>query len=473
MNKNFSAPFRFINLGYFFTLVFHPIVYADTVLTYTPKPSNLEEVVVTSQRREQSLSSIPLAVSVINSQLITKASLNSLSEIASLIPNLQIAQPNGDVLPIFSIRGVSMADYSTNQSSPIGVYQDGVYLSANYMNGMTLFDLERVEVIKGPQGTLFGKNTTGGAIQLISKTPDFEADGNLKLSLGNYNAYELKAAYETPLIDQKLALRVAANIAKADGYSENHAPGQDDLSAVDRQAFKATLLYQANDDLEAVLRLYSSRSDANAPAVIPEASIATAFGNIDVASLVLAGASQPFYVRPASYDGHDADANKVGKMAIEKDGISLNVHWQQGNINFNSITGYYNGRYDLQADSDGTPLQVLELGYLSENKQFSQEFIISSEQSEPFGYIAGIYFSQDSVDTEVYYDFFHSWQTIAPAFNPGGALTTELPPSGLTQVQRYEQDRKSQALFGQINYDLSNALTITAGLRYTKDHGKQ
>ena len=421
-----------------------------------------EEVIVTAQKREQVLHGIPLSVSVVNRQLIENASIHYLGNISAVIPNMQTALPNGEVLPIFSIRGISMADYSTNQSSPIAVYHDEIYLGANYLHGMPLFDLERIEVLKGPQGTLYGKNTTGGAINLLSRTPNFETDGFARLSLGNYNSQEFEAAYETAVIENTLAARIAVNTSKADGYSKNHASGKGDLSEVDRHAFRLSLKYQANNDINAILRLSTGRSNPNTQAVIPEASLP---GGIDKLSQGLAAASQPFYVRPSHYDGNDADANKVGKIDIKNDGVSLRVNWQTEHHLLSSITGYYKADYDLAADSDGTPQQLLELDYLSSIDQLSQEFRISSNDTTPFSYIAGIYFSQDTIDTEVIYDYFHGLEAISPGFNP--------PLTGFTQVQRYEQERFSQAIYGHLSYDISDATTFTSGIRYTNDHNKQ
>ncbi|MCR8924197.1 TonB-dependent receptor [Dasania sp. GY-MA-18] len=443
-------------------------ILANPSLANSPTPSHpqaLEEVLVTALRREQALSKVPLAVNVLSADLIQRSSLQTLSEISALVPNLQVAQPNGEVLPLFSIRGISMADYSTNQSSPVGIYQDGVYLSSNFMHGLAMFDLQRVEVLKGPQGTLYGRNTTAGAINLLSNSPDFTADGYASLSLGNYNAHEFNGAYETPLIENKLAARLATNIARTDGYSENHTPGLDDLNQVDRQSYRLSLRYQANDNVEAILKLNSSRSDTNAPAVIPEATIATAAGNIDVLSATLGLFSQPFYVRPSGFDGHDANNGKNGKMAIAVDGASLALNWQLDSVNLNSTTAYYDSSYDLRADSDGTPQQLLELDYLTDSRQFSQEFSISSLETAPLGYIAGVYYHQDSVDTHVTFDYFHSLEAVLPGYAP--------PNTGFTQEQRYEQDRHSLAIYGQLDYQLSDALTLTAGLRYTRDRNKQ
>lgn len=412
--------------------------------------SKLEEVNVTAQKREQRLLDVPISVSVINRQQLTNSHISTLSNITGLIPNFQAGLPNGEVIPIFSIRGVSMADYSVNQSSPIGVYIDEVNLGANYTHGLSIFDLERIEVLRGPQGTLYGKNTTGGAINLISKTPDFEADGYIKLGVGNNNLRSAEGAYETPIIEQKLSARLAYTIEEADGYTDNHNPGKKDLSATDRHSARLVLNYQPTEQFAAILRLSTGRSSPEHQAIIPEISGPPA--NL-------------FYERPSSYDSHDTDANKTGRTKVKTDGGSLSLTWETGDVIFTSVTGIYSGEFDQQADSDGTAMQILEVDYLSELDQWSQDFRVSSQQSEPFAYTAGLYFAKEEIDTNIIYDFFHVLRAFVPDFDP--------PNSGFSQGQHYEQEKESRAIYGQLSYKLSTSTTLTTGLRYTEDENSQ
>jgi len=131
----------------------------------------LEEVLVTAQKRSQSTQDIPVAVTGMTDTQLDKYGFENASDIAAQVPNMQVSGPYGDIQPIFSIRGVSMSDYSSNQASPIGVYVDETYLAPVYSHGANFFDIERLEVLRGPQGTLYGKNTTGGAINIITRTP--------------------------------------------------------------------------------------------------------------------------------------------------------------------------------------------------------------------------------------------------------------------------------------------------------------
>ncbi len=146
--------------------------------------AQLEEVVVTAQKRSESMQDIPVAVSAIGGTDIEALGWENAADVAAQVPNMQMSAPYGDVQPLFAIRGVSMVDYTPSQSSPIGVYVDEAYIGAPFLQGMAMFDMERIEVLRGPQGTLYGKNTTGGAINLITRTPDVDTETNGWISAG-------------------------------------------------------------------------------------------------------------------------------------------------------------------------------------------------------------------------------------------------------------------------------------------------
>lgn len=431
----------------------------NTTATATTTENVLTETLVTAQKREQRLLDIPIAISVIDSKSLQARQSNNLTDIAQQVPGLQISSPNGSILPIFSIRGVSMSDYNLNQASPVGIYLDEVYLSANYTHGLSLFDLERIEVLRGPQGTLYGKNTTGGAINIISRKPDFDSDGYLRITAGNYNKRAVQAAYEHPLIDNVLAARFAVNYETADGYAKNHFPGGDDLSGTDRLATRLTLLLQPSDSLDATLSINTGHSDPTTQGVVFEP---TGANGLDLVSTVLASQGEAFYQRPASYGYHDVDANKVDHSRVLTQGANLTINKSFDNIRLTSVSSYYNGKYDQLADSDGTPIQILEIDGHAEVDQWSQDLRISSIQAEPWAYTLGLYAAGEKHNVYNAYDFYHSWQVLDPAI-----------AAGFTLDQRYQQERESRAIYGQLDYKLSSTLTLTSGLRYTEDENRQ
>ena len=184
-------------------------------------PAGMDEIVVTAQRRAQSIMDVPLAITAIDSSTLAKDGISNSAQLATAVPNLQISSPYGDTQPNFSLRGISVAnEYNSNQASPIGVYIDDVYIAPRTSQGMGLFDLDRVEVLRGPQGTLFGRNTTGGAIDFITRAPSLDgSNGYAESGYGNFNTFTAQGAVEETLIPGELGIRVAGNWVHGGGQN--------------------------------------------------------------------------------------------------------------------------------------------------------------------------------------------------------------------------------------------------------------
>ena len=419
----------------------------------------LEEILVSAQKREQYLSDVPLSISVLSADSLSVQQITTLTDLAGHVPGVQIASPNGDILPIIAMRGVSMADYNVNQASPIGVYLDEMSLTSNYTQGLALFDLERIEVLRGPQGTLYGKNTTGGAINLVSREPDFERDGYLDLSLGNYERQTIKAAYETPLSDT-LAVRIALHGEQGDGYSKNHYAGGGDLSSANRYAGRITLKWQPDESLSAVLRLNGGYSNPETQAVVSEG---TDPGGLDRLSSTFAAFGLPHYERPANYAYDDTNSNKVDNTRAVTEGVILNVKKDFGQYSLSSVSGYYTGDYDHFSDADGTPQQLLETDWRGDIQQWSQDIRLSHFQEQGLSWTLGLYAAGEEHQVHNTFEMFHGLAPLVPEFGPN---------SGFTLDQRYEQARDSVAAYGQLEYDWGQN-RVTLGLRYTIDDNKQ
>jgi len=454
VNPNFSrnGPFRFSSLAV-------SISFCLALPVAVANDGTLEEVLVSAQKREQNLSDVPLSISVLSADSLTVQQITNLTDLSGYVPGVQIASPNGDILPIIAMRGVSMADYNVNQASPIGVYLDEMSLTSNYTHGLALFDLERVEVLRGPQGTLYGKNTTGGAINLISREPDFQPDGYFDLGLGNYQRQILKAAYEAPLSDS-VAVRVALQGEQGEGYSKNHYPGGDDLSSANRLAGRVTLKWQPDDTLSAVLRLNRAYSSPETQAVVSEG---TDPGGLDRLASTYSAFGLPHYERPADYGYLDTNSNKVDHTRVVTDGVILNVSKDFGLFSLTSVSGYYRGDYDHLSDADGTPQQLLETDWRGDIAQWSQDVRLSSFQGQGLSWTLGLYLAGEDHEVHNTFEMFHGLAPLVPSFGPN---------SGFTLDQRYEQARDSAAAYGQLEYDWGEN-RITLGLRYTLDKNKQ
>lgn len=401
---------------------------------------DIEEIIVTAQKRAENLQDVPVSVTALSAQDLDGLKLRSSTEIAAQVPNMQIQTPYGDTQPVIAIRGISMSDYSHNQSSPVAMYVDEVYKSVGALQALQLFDLERIEVLRGPQGTLYGKNATGGAVNFITKKPAFERAAYINVGVGNYDRKEAKGAAQIALIENILAIRAAVMYTELDGYVDNKLDGFEDQSAIDDWAARVTFLYVPSPDIEAILRLHKSHSEA--------ANYGTLGGNIGSGGLGFVGG----YTREG-LDFHDNESDRNIEKDISNEGLSLTVNWTANSGNtLTSITAYDEGRWFSPEDGDGSPLNIDHNDLISEVRQLTQEIRLSSNSSGPFGWIAGIYAGQETVDASVHYRFFN-----------------EFPASSLNELNEFIQTRTSYAAYLHTTYDLDEALTLTFGLRYTED----
>src|ERR1700687_1228796 len=222
----------------------------------------LEEIVVTAQRRSERIQDVPIAITAMSAQELSDRGVRQAGDIAANVPNMLLNSPYGpEAQPTFTLRGVTTQDFSENQSSPIAMYVDEVYKSVGAVQAVQVYDIDRVEVLRGPQGTLYGKNATGGAISFYPRNPSLTAyDGYITAGVGNYSDYSLRGAVGGPIVDNELGWRAALLYEKRDGWVHSIVPGVEPLNGVDALAGRLTLLYRPSDTLTATLKLSMSRS---------------------------------------------------------------------------------------------------------------------------------------------------------------------------------------------------------------------
>src|ERR1700738_628678 len=206
----------------------------------------LNEVVVTAQRQSERSHDVPIALTAVSADELHDRGIRQAADITSLVPNLLLNLPWGpEAQPSFTLRGVTTTDYSQNQSSPIAMYVDEVYKAVGAVQALQLYDLDRVEVLRGPQGTLYGKNATGGATSFYSANPSLTATaGYVEAGYGNYDDRTVRAAIGVPLIDNVLGARVALYYENRDGWTRSIVPGVEPLNGVDALAGRVTILAQ-------------------------------------------------------------------------------------------------------------------------------------------------------------------------------------------------------------------------------------
>jgi iron complex outermembrane receptor protein len=393
------------------------------------------DIVVTATRREQTALSVPIAITAVGGDaLATKGITNSVG-LTAAVPNLQISSPYGDTQPNFSLRGISVAnEYNSNQASPIGVYINDVYMASRVSHGMGLFDLDRVEVLRGPQGTLFGRNTTGGAINFITKGPSLsDSNGYVQAGYGNYDTWTGQFAAETTFIDDQLGMRVAGNFVKGDGRIKNIYPGVADGNSQDTLQGRATLRYATPDrDLDIKLLVYGGRDRGTQ------------------------AASHGFLPSRAGLGFFEVNDNRMGSNKTGAWGALLNIGYKiSDEIKITSITARDGGRMRLGQSGDSSPLDLLYIQWNSNFDQFSQELRLNYDTSR-FHLVTGGFYGWDRTVTENTYYI-------------GSALGAGVDGGFF---QHFRQSRRSYAVFAQADYEIAHNLTLTAGLRYTADRNR-
>jgi len=233
--------------------------------TSTHDSTAIEEIVVTAQKRSENLQDVPVSVTALTSDALAARGVNNVLALNNLAPGMRISAADAAANPKIYIRGVGLSDFNPNASSGVGVYVDGVYIGSPLAQMAGFFDLAQIEVLRGPQGTLYGRNTNGGAINITTKRPSQTFGADASLEYGSFNAVTADLGVGGPIVADKLAFRVAAQYVKDDGYTYNRVTGHD-LNAADHWAGRMSLLYTPTQDFELLTQVnrYVNRGDAKA-----------------------------------------------------------------------------------------------------------------------------------------------------------------------------------------------------------------
>lgn len=404
-----------------------------------------KDIIVTAEKREERLQDVPISVTVLGSGQLAALKIASGTEIARQTPSLRVSNLGNEDQPKFSLRGISTPDFDLNTTSPTGVFYDEVFVASQFLGGPQIYDLERVEVLRGPQGTLFGKNTTAGAINFITQRPKFENSGNVEAEVGDNSFFHATGALNAQLIDDKLAARVAFSVSKSNGYVKNLNPDGRDLSSIDNYAIRGSLLWKPDDSFDALLRVSRSRSNPT---------------NIGVINIGLGpNGTNAFGVNPRvdpitgrALDDHEVYSDRNdGEIRVRGDGGTLTMNKTLGRVTLTSITSYLDGFFLNRVDGDGSIAPLLAIDFYADTREFSQDARLSTNLDGPFNFIAGVYYQRDRVAIRTDWNFF------------AGALL---------RFQTYEQVRSSVAGYADGTFKFTDKAELYAGIRYTKDQGR-
>ena len=409
------------------------------------------EIVITATKRAERLQDVPISVSAIGGDQLSKSRVTTTDDLVTKVANLQLTSIVGDNTPIFALRGVSMSDYSLNQSSPVATYYDEVYKGNFAFLGVAMYDLERVEVLRGPQGTLYGKNTTGGAVNLISRAPELgEMSGYLNLGYGNYNRMDASGAINVPMGD-KAAARVAFTFARADGWFKNQLPGEPDLASVREYAVRASILVEPSDSMRFILRGSTSYQNPRNYGIY----------------------AQPENVNRPGLGKREIEANVTERRRARTYSLALT-----GNIDISdaltvtSITSWDKGKLSFYEDTDGTATELLEIPYYDKANQFAQDLRLTSDTGGPFDFILGAYFNREKVFNSTTFEIAKDVDSDGEPGVTDADCAIGLP-LGCLFANSFDQVKKSIALYSDMNYDITDSITLRGGLRYTHDTGRQ
>ena len=407
----------------------------------------LEEIIVTAQKRVQTLEDVPLAVSAITGDSVREylGGAQDIRALAARVPGLNIETSNGRTQPRFYLRGLGNIDFDVNANQPVAMVFDEIALENNVLRSLPVFDIERIEVLKGPQGSLFGRNTNAGAIKIDSVKPGLEHDGYFRASLGVRDTWALEGASNL-FMSETFSMRASMLYHERGDWIDNTVNGKgDDFGAFDEFAWRLQFAWTPGDHFDALLKLHGFTQNGSHP-------------NVFYANAIEQGKPG---LRPGFNEeiaSHDQD---VADLELDHIGGALNLVWSFDNgMTLTSITGYDTVDNFQSADVDGgeTSFDFNDLGELGkqlwfgvatgdgleDHSQFTQEFRLAGEAENLF-YQVGLYYFDEDFDL-LNYDF----------LNPAAsALVT--------------QNTTSYAMFGQAEWTFSDTMALTVGGRWTDD----
>jgi len=446
----------------------------------TDSDNVLEEIIVVAQKREQSRQEVPISVMAFSNEFLVKSGITDVFQLQAAAPSLKVEKAQSAASTGFAIRGIGTSSQNYGFESAVGLFVDGVYQSRASAMINEMVDVASVEVLNGPQGTLFGRNTSAGAVSFFSVRPDHEGSGFLEVTGGDYGLLAASGAKSFSLIPDVLAMRATGFMKERDGTEEDLNYG--DVNNMDRWGARLQALYTPSDELSVLLSADYSDIEENCCGqgvflnnfVSNNAAPGEEFQGTDNLlgdyATVLLG--EDFYDRKIVWP---AKRLSVG----ENSGALMEITWQLDEVELFSLTAYreyetFDG-FDVDgfkpdpADLANLEYDVLDSVYDTadgELSAFTQEFRISGE-TDKSNYVAGLYYFQQDFDVVQSTVFGADTQFHLGA--PAGADLTFLFPLDSMAFNAAEQEYEAWALFGQLDYKVTDDLTLTAGLRYTAE----
>jgi outer membrane receptor protein involved in Fe transport len=451
------------------------------------------DIVVTAQKRVQSLQDVPVVVTAVSKQLLQDAGVKDIKDLTVVTPGLMVTSTSSEASTTARIRGVGTVGDNLGLESSVGVVIDGVYRPRNSVGFGDLGELQRIEVLKGPQGTLFGKNTSAGVINILTQRPSFRFGAEAEATVSNFNGYGGSASVTGPLIEDKVAARLYVADRQRDGfYKIKTGSGprtRSDDQNQDYYTIRGQVLVTPNNAFDVnFIGDYTKRTENCCAAVqIYEGATAAILRALDPASLgPTHGGVAPGAASAVSPYDRVAYSNRDTTQNIEDKGLSAEANWKTGwlgNATLTSITAYREWIRTGQTDPDYSSVDILYYDTNHQNsrfKQFSQELRLAGHSGQLDWLVGGFYANEELIqNTALRYG--SAFETYASLLFSGGTNPTLLGTllgrapgttfvTGQGQQDHYDQNEDSLALFTNNTFHITDKLELTGGLRYTHEH---
>jgi iron complex outermembrane recepter protein len=431
----------------------------------TPDPGR-DVIIVTANKRAENIQEVPVAVTAIGGEQLQDLGVTDVLDLNALAPSLQIKTDDNAANPKIFIRGIGLNDFNPNTASAVAIYTDGVYIGSPLAQMGQFFDLERVEVLRGPQGTLYGRNTTGGAINVISRKPGDEFEADAYVEYGSYNSVTTEAGVGGPIVPGVLGYRVAGTYVTNDGYTLNRLTGNYGNDA-DRGSLRGTLSWTPAENIEGLFQVRYGRSKGGSilaynRSLFPATAQATGPDGFCAPGFYTSGECTDLagYAN-TSTNLYQGDYHLEGKDEVETYGASATVTWDLGDMSLISVSGYDHADRDDLEDTDAGPTDIVTARYRAKQWAASEELRLQSNGDNVLDWVLGVYLAHDDLDSNSYLDVFRVANSGDPA--------TDLPQGIGVFGWPFTQETDSYAVFGQVDYDITDRLTATVGLRYSAD----
>jgi len=454
------------------------------------RPPQVEEILVTAQRREQAMQEASVSVTSFDMDDLLAQGTTDLTGVAKFTPNLEIKNAFAASNPTLFIRGVGLKDYFANAASAVAVWNDGIYMNSPTGQLFQLFDLEDVQVLKGPQGTRFGRNATAGAILVKARKPTGEYDANFLTEYGNYGYYTVGGAAEAPILDEWLSTRVAFRVNKRDGVTQNRCADprfalstagtpvdrffcnsfftvprpivgvEDRVNDLDNWAARALVRLVPTDDMEWILNVHGGANRSTALqfqkigtrpiSEFPFTQDRSGYFDADLPLVRRGGVLRPSSGSPLDGDPYAGDYNKTGDEDVDLFGANLTGTWALGDFELTSITGYAQNKRNTEGNEDANPALLLQVDWFNKARQYTQDFRVAWDNGGDVELEAGAWGLAETLDVHNVY---------------------HLSPSNFLD-QTIQQDDYAWALYGWGSYHLTDQFWLEGGVRFQWDRKK-